>query len=113
LRCYEDIFWIVGGRAKTDGIDALTPHFPRLRKAYLIGEAAPLFAPLLAAHGVPYTLSHTLEHATSEAHLDAQRFGKPQAVVLLSPACASFDQFRSFEHRGDCFRAMVNALTLP
>lgn len=108
LVCYPDIYWIAGGRAKEGGIGSLKPHFPRIRKAYLIGEAAARFAHTLAGH-VSYEISATLEQAVASAFADAAHSPAPAPVVLLSPACASFDQFRDFEHRGEVFRSLVAA----
>jgi UDP-N-acetylmuramoylalanine--D-glutamate ligase len=109
LGCYEHIYWIAGGRAKEGGIESLTPHFGRIRRAYLIGEAADSFARTLEGR-VPYALTRKLESAVESAYADAVRDGHQGAVVLLSPACASFDQFRDFEARGDMFRDLVHAL---
>lgn len=108
LVCYPDIYWIAGGRAKEGGIESLKPHFPRVRKAYLIGEAATQFAHTLAGH-VTYDISGTLDIALASAFADAAHSPTPAPVVLLSPACASFDQFRDFEHRGEVFRSLVTA----
>ncbi len=110
LVCFSDIFWIAGGRAKESGIETLAQHFPRIRKAYLIGEAAKDFANALDGK-VPYEISGSLAKAVASASADAARSGIAQPVVLLSPACASFDQFRDFEHRGDEFRASVAKLS--
>ena len=110
LVCFPDIYWIAGGRAKEGGIESLARHFPRIRKAYLIGEAAKDFAKTLG--DVPFEISGTLENAVAAASVDAQRSQAPSPVVLLSPACASFDQFRDFEQRGDAFRAAVAKLSL-
>ncbi len=109
LGCYEHIYWIAGGLAKEGGIESLTPHFSRIRRAYLIGEAADSFARTLEGR-VPYLLTRKLESAVESAYADAVRDGHKGAVVLLSPACASFDQFRDFEARGDMFRDLVRAL---
>jgi UDP-N-acetylmuramoylalanine--D-glutamate ligase len=108
LACFTDIFWIAGGRAKTGGITALSGYFPRIRKAYLIGEAAAEFAATLEGQ-VPYVVSGTLEQAVAAAANDAAE-GEGEPVVLLSPACASFDQYRNFEVRGAAFRDLVLAL---
>jgi UDP-N-acetylmuramoylalanine--D-glutamate ligase len=109
LACFPDIFWIAGGRPKTGGIDSLRPFFPRIRKAYLIGEAADQFAATLAGT-VPHEITGTLETALAAAARDAAAAPAHEPVVLLSPACASFDQYRNFELRGDAFRALVRAL---
>ncbi|MDE3116154.1 MAG: UDP-N-acetylmuramoyl-L-alanine--D-glutamate ligase [Pseudomonadota bacterium] len=111
LVCYPDIFWIAGGRPKEGGIESLRPHFPRIRKAYLIGEAASQFADTLAGR-VTYEVSDTLEKAVASALADASHSSAPAPVVLLSPACASFDQFRDFEARGAVFRDAVAALAV-
>ena len=105
----EGIFWIAGGKPKEGGIGALAPHFGRIEKAYLIGEAAPAFAKTLEGK-VPYTLSGTLEVALSQAAGDAANAKSSAPVILLSPSCASFDQFPNFEVRGDTFRALAKAL---
>ena len=110
LACYANVYWIAGGRAKEGGIEALAPFFDRIRHAYLVGEAAPAFAATLQDK-VPLTVAGSLDKAVGAAAAKAKVDGLPDAVVLLSPACASFDQFRDFEHRGDTFRRLVAALT--
>jgi UDP-N-acetylmuramoylalanine--D-glutamate ligase len=109
LACYQDIFWILGGKSKDGGIESLAPYFPRIRKAFLIGEAAPLFEQTLGER-VPHETSVTLERAVASALADARASSCTQPIVLLSPACASFDQFRDFEARGDMFRALVQEI---
>jgi UDP-N-acetylmuramoylalanine--D-glutamate ligase len=109
LACFTDIFWIAGGKPKTGGISTLTGFYPRMRKAYLIGEAAAGFAAELEGH-VPHVVAGTLERAVELAARDAEAADVKEPVVLLSPACASFDQFRNFEARGDAFRELVLAL---
>jgi UDP-N-acetylmuramoylalanine--D-glutamate ligase len=109
LSSFPDIFWIAGGKPKAGGITGLTEYFPRIRKAYLIGEAAPEFAGTLGAT-VPHEISQTLDVAVANAARDATASGLKEAVVLLSPACASFDQYRNFEIRGAKFRELVQAL---
>jgi UDP-N-acetylmuramoylalanine--D-glutamate ligase len=109
LACFSEIFWIAGGKAKTGGIASLGGFFPRIRKAYLIGEAATAFATELEGK-VPYVISTTLERAVEEAARDALASMSAEPVVLLSPACASFDQYRNFEVRGDRFRELVRTL---
>ena len=106
LACYPDIFWIAGGKAKEGGIESLEPFFPRIRKAFLIGEAAPSFAATLEGK-VAFEISGTLDAAVRAASSAAAQSGLAASVVLLSPACASFDQFKDFEARGDAFRALV------
>jgi UDP-N-acetylmuramoylalanine--D-glutamate ligase len=108
LVCYDAIYWIAGGKPKEGGIDALLPYFPRIRRAYLIGEAANAFARALGS--VPHEITGTLAAAVAAAHRDTSGGRARGAVVLLSPACASFDQFTSFEARGDAFRALTLAL---
>ena len=109
LACFADIFWIAGGKPKTGGITSLAGFFPRIRKAYLIGEAADEFAGTLDGK-VGYERVGMLDHAVAAAARDAEASGLQEPVVLLSPACASFDQYRNFELRGDHFRALVKAL---
>ncbi len=105
----RDIYWILGGLAKDGGIKSLTPYFERIAKAYLIGAAADEFAGALDG-SCAYEMCNTLAVATHAAARDATQPQADQAVVLLSPACASFDQFRSFEARGDAFRDLVKGL---
>jgi UDP-N-acetylmuramoylalanine--D-glutamate ligase len=109
LSSFPDIFWIAGGRPKLGGITGLTEFFPRIRKAYLIGEAAGEFAATLG-QSVPHEISETLEVAVDNAARDAEASALIEPVVLLSPACASFDQYRNFEIRGTRFRDLVTAL---
>jgi UDP-N-acetylmuramoylalanine--D-glutamate ligase len=109
LSSFADIFWIAGGKPKLGGITSLTGYFPRIRKAYLIGEAAREFAGTLGGH-VPHEISETLEVAVAHAARDAEASRLSDSVVLLSPACASFDQYRNFEIRGARFRDLVTAL---
>jgi len=108
LACYGQLVWIAGGQAKAGGIEALRPLLPRITHAELIGRDAPVLAATLAEAGVPHHLAGTLDAAVPLAALAARRTGAP--VVLLSPACASFDQFAGFEARGDRFRELVTAL---
>lgn len=109
LACFPDIYWIAGGKAKEGGIESLKKYFPRIRKAYLIGEAAPSFAAVLSGE-VEFEHSETMNLALRSAAADAAASASPEPVVLLSPACASFDQFRDFEERGDKFRAAVREM---
>ncbi len=109
LSSFADIFWIAGGKPKLGGIGSLTEYFPRLRKVYLIGEAAQEFAATLDGKA-PYEISETLDVAVAGAARDAEASAVADPVVLLSPACASFDQFRNFEVRGARFRELVTAL---
>jgi UDP-N-acetylmuramoylalanine--D-glutamate ligase len=108
--CYDRIFWIAGGQAKEGGIESLRPLFPRVARAFLIGEAAQAFADTLSG-SVAYEMCGTLDAAIHRARDVALADPAKGGVVLLSPACASWDQFKSFEHRGDMFRDIVNALS--
>lgn len=113
LGCFRNIYWIAGGRPKEGGLNGLEPYRDRIRHTFLIGEAAEDFALWLDRHGVPHSLSGTLEKALEAAHEAAQTTrGQPggAGVVLLSPACASYDQFQSFEHRGQHFIDLVRQL---
>ena len=109
LAAYDRIYWIAGGRAKEGGIASLAGLFPHIRKAYLIGEAAEDFAATLG-DAVPHEMCGTLDKAVKHAAHDAREDEADLKVVLLSPACASFDQFANFEIRGDRFREDVQAL---
>ncbi|WP_295557031.1 UDP-N-acetylmuramoyl-L-alanine--D-glutamate ligase [uncultured Hyphomicrobium sp.] len=104
-----DIYWIAGGKPKAGGITTLASYFPRIAKAYLIGEAAEEFAATLGG-AVTFERSGTLDVAVRRAAADALEAGKPGSVVLLSPACASYDQFKNFEVRGDAFKRLVAEL---
>src|SRR5579864_7365543 len=95
LACFDDIFWIAGGKPKTGGITSLRSFFPRIRKAYLIGEAAEQFAVTLADIA-PHEIDATLDKAVAASTRDAEASPSREPVVLLSPACASFDQYRNF-----------------
>jgi UDP-N-acetylmuramoylalanine--D-glutamate ligase len=116
LLCYEAIYWIAGGLPKAGGIAPLTPYFGRLRHAFLIGTATEEFAATLG-NSVPFTRCGDLATAVAAAAEAARRERAQEAVVgavvLLSPACASYDQFADFEARGDAFREMVTALRRP
>jgi len=105
LAAFPSIRWICGGQAKSDSLDECAPHFGHVRSAYTIGEAAELFETLLKPH-MPVKNCGKLDEAVRQAAQDAV----PGDTVLLSPACASFDQFRDFEDRGDTFKALVGAL---
>ncbi len=104
LAAYNNIFWIAGGLGKAGGIQPLAPYFDRIKHAFLIGKDATEFALTLEGH-VPYTVCGTLDKAVSDARAMANEAGN--ATVLLAPAAASFDQFPSFEARGDAFRQLV------
>ncbi|MDI3468549.1 MAG: UDP-N-acetylmuramoyl-L-alanine--D-glutamate ligase [Pseudolabrys sp.] len=109
LASFHDIFWIAGGKPKTGGITPLAEYFPRIRKAYLIGEAAQEFAATLEGK-VPYEISGAMPAAVEAASRDAAASDAAEPVVLLSPACASFDQYKNFEVRGAAFRDIVLGL---
>lgn len=108
LACFHHIFWILGGQPKEGGLNGLEDYMGRVKHAYLIGEAAPDFAIWLEKNGVAFTQCGTLDIAINKAHQDTQKKG--EGIVLLSPACASWDQFKSFEHRGNLFTELVNKL---
>ena len=108
LSCYGRIVWIAGGIAKAGGIAPLAGYFPHIAKALLIGRDAAEFASVLAAHDVPFAIAETLDRAVPAAFAAARDLGSD--VVLLSPACASFDQFSGFEARGTRFRDLVGIL---
>ena len=110
LACYRTIYWIAGGRAKQGGLAGTRDYWPRVRRAYLIGEAANEFAQALQGQ-VDAEVCGTLDTAVARAFADAKADGETGAVVLLSPACASFDQFDSFETRGDRFKELVGQLS--
>ncbi|MBK1696498.1 UDP-N-acetylmuramoyl-L-alanine--D-glutamate ligase [Rhodovibrio salinarum] len=109
LACYRAIYWIAGGRAKEGGLAGTESYWPRVRRAYLIGEAENDFAQTLQGK-VTAQVCGTLDTAVARAFADAKADGETGAVVLLSPACASFDQFQSFEARGDHFKDLVGQL---
>ena len=112
LLSFDEIFWIIGGKSKEGGIEPLRPLFPKVRKAYLIGAASDDFARTLGKD-VPFEHCGTLEIATQRAAADAAKNAARESVVLLSPACASYDQFANFEVRGQAFRTFVGALAAP
>ena len=100
------IYWILGGKPKEGGITTLASHFDKIAKAYLIGEATEAFAATLGDHAA-FERCGTLERAVAAAARDAAASAASEPVVLLSPACASYDQFRNFEIRGDAFKRLV------
>jgi UDP-N-acetylmuramoylalanine--D-glutamate ligase len=110
LGSFETIYWILGGKPKEGGLAGLEGFLPRVRHGFTIGAADEMFAQWLEARGCAVTRCGTLEKAVAAAHKAAQAEKIAGAVVLLSPACASFDQFRSFEHRGDMFTQYVTRL---
>ena len=101
LSSYDEIYWIVGGRPKDGGLKGLGVFQNKVKQAYLIGEATQDFGRWFKTHGFDFMAFESLEEATQAAHDDAQKAGGGN--VLLSPACASWDQFTSFEARGDAF----------
>ncbi len=109
LRAFPNAYWIVGGRPKEDGIDELEACFATVRKAYLIGESTESFSRALAGK-LEVQKCRTLDVAVEAAFADARASGDKAPVVLFSPACASFDQFRDFEQRGDAFRVAAAQL---
>ena len=108
LQSYPKVYWICGGQPKAGGIDSLVDLFGRVERAYLIGEAAKDFERTLEGHARSVQCGD-IETAAARAFTDASASGE-DAIVLLSPACASFDQFNDFEERGEAFRAAVHAL---
>jgi UDP-N-acetylmuramoylalanine--D-glutamate ligase len=106
LAAYPRVHWILGGLPKTDDLDDCAPQFDHVVAGYTIGQAGRMFADILRAAGKPVTESKTLDQAVRDAAAAAQ----PGEVVMLSPACASFDQFKDYEARGDAFRAAVAGL---
>ena len=109
LSSFERIYWIAGGVPKEGGIASLGSFFPKVAKAYLIGEAAPAFA-ITLGDAVAHEMSGTLEKAVADAAADAEKDGGGPVAVLLSPACASFDQYKNFEVRGDAFVKHVSGV---
>lgn len=108
MSSFEQFFWIAGGRAKAGGIEELSDLFPRIKHAYLIGEAAELFEKTIGK-AAPCTQSRHLFTAVAQAYAEAEKSGREE-IVLFSPACASFDQFADFEARGDAFREAVEEI---
>lgn len=109
LNNYDNIFWIVGGRPKSDGLTGLLPYYPKIKHAFIIGEALEDFSRILENH-MPITKSETLVQAVRQAHDAAKACQTPHPIVLLSPACESFDQFKDFENRGELFKTYVEEL---
>lgn len=110
LECHQNMFWIVGGEAKDGGLNGLEQYRKSIAHAYLIGQAANDFEEWMEENRIDYTVAETLDVAVKLAHAAAQN-QQEEATVLLSPACASWDQFKSFEHRGDKFIKYVEGLT--
>ncbi len=109
LASFDRIWWIAGGKPKSGGITSLDRFFGKVAEAYLIGAAAEEFAATLDGR-VPHVIAGTVDRALELARADAASSDAPEPVVLLSPACASYDQFKNFEVRGDHFRALVRAI---
>ena len=109
LKAYPKVYWIAGGVPKAEGIGPLSPYFNRIAKAYLIGDAAEPFSRTLQGKAA-FELSGTLDEAVAHAYQDARASGDENPIVLLSPACASFDQYKDFEARGEAFRHIVQDL---
>ncbi len=109
LAAFDDVFWIAGGKAKDGGLTPLLEQLGNIRKAYLIGEAAEAFSEQLKGRTATKK-SNTLKRAVADAFRDAEASDAPAPTVVLAPACASYDQFKSFEDRGDQFKAIVGDL---
>ena len=110
LAACNDIFLILGGKAKGDDIEQLKPFFSKIQKVYLIGESAAEFAKTLDKNYVKFEMCNILEKATKKAFIDAKNCSLSQKTILLSPACASFDQWQNFEQRGNHFCTIFNEL---
>lgn len=109
LSSYDDIFWIIGGQAKKDGLQGLEIFKNKIIKTYVIGDATSRFSKWLEANNFTYEECDTVQKATKIAYKDASQFDQ-DAVILLSPACASLDQFSSFEERGKAFEQTVKEI---
>ena len=112
LKAYENIYWIAGGVAKEGGISKLTDVMGGVKKAYLIGEAASDFSITLSGENINHQDCGTLDRAVMHAISDASSSGIANPIILLSPACASFDQFKNFEIRGNAFRTQVQDIIM-
>jgi len=110
LGCYDNIYWIIGGRAKAGGLNGLEGYIPRIRRAFIIGECAQEFGEWCTTHDVAHEQCGTLDVATAKAAQLAKTEKCTGAVVLLSPACASLDQFKGYEERGTIFMSLVQNL---
>jgi len=110
LSSYEDIYWIVGGQPKENGLQGLEIFKDKIVKTYLIGEATEAFSQWFDTHNFIYEAFDNLEAATKRAYVEAKQFDA-NATVLLSPACASWDQFGSFEERGNNFSEIIKKIT--
>lgn len=103
LEYYDNIFWILGGKSKEGGITDLVPYFNKIKKAFLIGQASDEFAQVLQNHNVAFEKCETLANAMEKSFLEAKNHSLKEKNILLSPACASFDQWKNFEQRGEFF----------
>ena len=110
LRTYDPVYWIAGGKAKEGGYSDCEQYLSHVRHAFLIGDAEEKMAAWLTTQGVTFSRAGTMDTAVAAAHDMAKREKLENAVVLLSPACASFDQFRNFEHRGEVFEDLVRKI---
>ena len=110
LKAYGDVFWILGGKSKEGGIAVLAPYFKKVVKAYLIGEASEEFAKILQSNSVNFEKCGDLKTATEKSFRDAKNHSLKEKNILLSPACASFDQWKNFEERGDFFCKVFDEL---
>ena len=110
LACYNDIYWIIGGQPKDTGLSGLEQYTQCIRQAYIIGQASDEFAAWCTENNIPHQICGTLDIAVKNAGADAAKDDVANAVVLLSPACASWDQFDSYEHRGDVFTELAHQL---
>lgn len=111
LKAYDNIFWIVGGVAKEGGITTLKNYFNKIHKAYLIGESSEEFAKILNENSVNFEKCQNLTTAFKKSYNDAKNVGLSRKNILLSPACASFDQWQNFEQRGNYFCKLFNDLS--
>ena len=118
LSLYNNIYWIVGGSPKDSELNGLENHYDHVQQAYTIGQATHRFTEILQDHSIAVTPCHNLDHAVQLAYADANKYNfandghrhNNSPVILLSPACASFDQFKDFEHRGETFRYLFNTI---
>ena len=109
LSSFENIFLLLGGIAKSGGLEDITPFVSRIKKAFVFGEAKESFADFLQKHNVEYELTNDLQQATHHAYEQAERLNT-EINIVLSPACASFDQWKNFEERGECFIALAESI---
>ncbi len=105
---YQNIYWIVGGKSKSEGIKSLNKYFAKIKKAFLIGDSSEDFANILR-NKVDFIKCGNLENAFNLATSEAFK-SKEEITILLSPACASFDQWKNFEERGKAFCRMFESL---